>query len=96
MFWTLRRFGYDRRALRVQTVSAWIVLPLSWLCGAERDINWAWGPYDRAQHALPPGVYLAICMAVYPMLIYLPSHLALVFISRRLAWGARPGSDSPV
>ncbi|MBI3854402.1 MAG: hypothetical protein HY293_01790 [Planctomycetes bacterium] len=89
LVWGVARLGYDRRALAAQTVSAWIVLPLAWLCGPARDINWTWGPFDKAQQALSPGLYLALCMTAFPILLYVPSHFGLAFLARRLGWGVR-------
>lgn len=78
LLWALRRYGYDRRALGVQVATCWIALPVCFLLfGPERNINWVWGPFDRPQHIVPPGVYLAVCMTGYPILLYLPTHLLL-------------------
>lgn len=77
LVWGLSRLGYDRRAWLLQTFTAWVVLPLSFLQGPERDINWAWGYYDRPQAFVEPQLYLVACMALYPLLMYLPAHLVL-------------------
>lgn len=77
LLWALVKLRYDRRAFLLQVISAWIILPVSYLFGPERDINWSWGPFDHLQEVIPSGAYLAVCMIAYPLLLYLPSHLAL-------------------
>jgi hypothetical protein len=78
LFWGLRRHGYDRRALPLQVATAWVVLPVCWfLTSPQKDINWVFGPFDRIQDRLPPGVYLLLCMLAYPLLLHLPTHLLL-------------------
>ena len=78
LIWGLRRQGYDRRALKLQLATAWLWLPLCWFTTAPtQDINWVYGPFDRVQTRIPAGTYLLLCMAAYPLLLYLPSHLAL-------------------
>lgn len=93
LLWLLARVGYDRRALPVQVATAIVVLPLSFLFGPERDINWSWGPFDRPQSVLPPELYLALCVAGYPLLLYLPAHLALCRLFSARPRTARGGPD---
>lgn len=76
LIWGLRRMGYDRRGLALQSVIALVVLPLSWLFGPERNINWTWGPFGGVQHVLPPLLYLTLLPLGYLFLLYLPSHWA--------------------
>jgi hypothetical protein len=78
LLWGLRRHGYDRRALPLQTATAWAWLPLCWLATPPaKDINWVYGPFDVAQTRISPWAYLLLCMAAYPVLLYLPTHLLL-------------------
>ena len=56
-----------------------------WFCarpGFEGGINWVVGPFDKPQHAMPPLLYLFVCMAAYPVVLYAPSHFALRWIFR--------------
>jgi hypothetical protein len=78
LLWMLHRLGYDPQALLAQTLLAWIVLPLTYAVvrAGDENINWVYGPGAR-QKRLPPLVYLALLMAVYPLALYLPTHLAL-------------------
>lgn len=79
------RLGYDRRGWRLQVAICWILLPLSYLFTApDRAVNWVWGPFGRIQTMLPDWQYLIVCMAVYPLLLYLPTH-GLILAAGRLA-----------
>ena len=78
LLWLIRRLGYDRRALPVQTSVTLIVLPLSRVLSKPQDnINWVYGFGDRPQTLLPPRLYLALLMLGVPLLILLPTHAAL-------------------
>lgn len=81
LLWMLAELGYDSRALVAQTVLAWIILPLTYavLRPGDENVNWVYGLGER-QHRLPERAYLALLMATYPLLIYLPSHFALAAI----------------
>jgi len=73
MLWLLHRFGYDRRALARQVPVLWVALALSYaLTDPAKNINWAFGPGPAPQHAIPPLAYLALEMAVIPVLVFLP------------------------
>lgn len=76
LIWGLRRLGYDRRALPLQIAIALVILPISWIFGPERNLNWTWGPFGGIQEALPPLVYLALLPLGYILILYLPSHWA--------------------
>ncbi len=92
LLWGVARLGYDRRAFITQSLVSWVVLPVSFLAGPERDINWTWGPFDKPQAVLPPASYLLVCMISYPLLLYLPTHLAFQGLeSLRRRRGAAPG-----
>lgn len=89
LLWLLYRLGYDRRALKAQTILAWIVLPLTYLAtDPERNINWVFGPGAMPQDSLPPPLYLGLLMIALPAFVYLPSHWALQ------RFFARPGTVS--
>jgi hypothetical protein len=76
LVWLMYRLGYDRRAFIAQTALALIVLPVTWaLTSPDDNINWVFGLADGPQETLPPLAYLALLMALFPAVIYLPSHL---------------------
>jgi hypothetical protein len=98
LLWMLRRFGYDRRALPLQTALTWAALSASYgLTKPEENINWVFGPGPRPQRAIPPRLYFALEMIVLPIAVLLPTHmlLARLFPHPRPATqprrGARPG-----
>lgn len=83
LIYAVLRLGYHRRGLLIQTGITWLVLPLSYIfTGPDRNINWVWGPCGQPQSMLEPRVYLLVCMAAYPLLIYLPSHGLVLLICR--------------
>lgn len=55
------------------------------------DINWVYGPFDRIQTQIPAWAYLGVCMAAYPILLHLPTHLLLSKFARL----SRPGKGDP-
>ena len=74
--WALLRFGYDRRALWLQLATCWVLFPLSyWFGEVADDVNWVRGPFNHVQHTISPPLYLLVAMTVYPLVVYLPSHL---------------------
>jgi hypothetical protein len=78
ILWGLFRLGYDRRGLALQILIAWIVLPVSFFfTDPQKNINWVWGPFGIKPDLLSPEGYLLACMVLYPVLIYLPTHLIL-------------------
>ena len=87
--WAVLRLGYDRRALLVQTLVAWVILPVSLLFGPETDLNWVYGPFERPQAWTSPGLWFALCMIGLPLLVYWPTDLVL---SR---WAPRARVHSP-
>lgn len=87
LLWGLWKVGYDRRAWLWQTVTACILLPICYFGwggrpGFEGGINWVVGPFDKPQHAIPPLLYLGVCMIAYPVLLFAPTHFALRFLFR--------------
>jgi hypothetical protein len=78
LLWLVWRLGYDRRAWLAQIALALIVLPVCYLfTDPSANINWVFGPGERRQAWMPPGLYLALLMAFFPLGIYLPTHLVL-------------------
>ena len=78
LIWMLATLGYDRRALMAQTALAWVVFPLTYAVSDPKDnINWVFGPGGRPQRWLPPRVYLALLLIVFPVIVYVPTHLVL-------------------
>lgn len=77
LIWMVYRFRYDRRALAIQTLACWIVLPISYFISTpQENINWTYGLADHPQTTLPPAIYLLLLMAAIPVLVYVPTHFA--------------------
>jgi hypothetical protein len=98
---TLRRLGYDRRAIWIQSVLGAVLILVCWFVSAAPpahglreavNINWVYGPSDEAaQTFLPAGVYVGVMIVFYPLLIYLPTHLTLsALFAGRARGGALP------
>ncbi|HEX6997169.1 MAG TPA: membrane-associated protein [Gammaproteobacteria bacterium] len=80
--WLVYRYGYDERALLAQTLVAWVVLPLTlWLAPPEKNVNWVRGFGHPPRRRLSLAGHFALMMLLYPLLIYLPTHLLLVRIA---------------
>jgi len=78
LLWLVYRLGYDGRALAAQTVFAWAVLLCSYfLTGAAENVNWVHGWGKTPQTWMPAPLYLALLMILFPLVIYLPTHLLL-------------------
>jgi hypothetical protein len=84
LFWTVWRLGYDPRALPAQTVLAWIILLVCYLCtDPAHNVNWVFGPGAKPQQRLPARIYLILLMALLPIGIYLPTHYVLLMAFSR-------------
>jgi len=95
LIFAARRLGYDRRALLVQVLACWAILPASYfLAGPEKNLNWVYKPFEREQSLLSPPAYLVVCMLAYPLLIYVPSQLVLARLFGSRA-AADPSTHSP-
>jgi hypothetical protein len=88
LVWTVWRLGYDRRAFAIQTLIAWVLLPVCFFftpappAPADNpnlpvNINYVYGIRETAQAWMAPGLWLVVVMVVLPACIYLPTHLIL-------------------
>lgn len=87
LVWTL---GYDRRALLCWTALAWVLLLVCFLAMPPPtpepgltpvNINFVWGMSDRVpQHWVSPHVWFAGLLIGLPLLVFVPTHLALARI----------------
>ncbi len=83
LVWAILRLGYDSRGWKIQTLEAWIVVPINYFWHPEMDVNWARGLFFHEQHAVPGLVYLAGYLVAVPLFVYFPTHLFLNWLSRR-------------
>lgn len=78
LLWLTLTLGYDPQALAAQTAVAWIVLPLCYvLTDPAMNVNWVFGLGSAARRRLSPLGHLGLAMLVFPLLVYLPTHLLL-------------------
>jgi hypothetical protein len=78
LIFLLYRFGYDERALALQTLLTLIVLAITYIVtNPEQNINWVFGPGSKPQKVVPPLVYLGLEMVALPMFVVFPTHLIL-------------------
>jgi len=77
LLWAIWRLDYDDRGWKLQTLIAWLVVPINYFWRPQYDVNWARGPFSHEQHVVPGLIYLAGYLVVVPLLVYWPTHLAL-------------------
>ena len=83
LLWTLHRLGYDQRAFVWQTVVALVVLPLSYLVSnPQENVNWVYGFGQNPQRILPGPLFVILLMLLFPLAVYLPTHLLFARIFR--------------
>jgi len=83
LLWAIARLGYDERGWKLQTLTAWIVVPINYFWRPEMNVNWARGPFFHEQHVVPGWVYLVSYLIVVPLVVYWPTHLLLRWWARR-------------
>jgi hypothetical protein len=83
LLWILHRVGYDQRAFLWQTFVALVVLPLSYLVSnARENVNWVYGFGQNPQRILPAPLFVILLMLLFPLAVYLPTHLLFIRIFR--------------
>jgi hypothetical protein len=76
LLWMLYRLGYDSRAFVAQTLLTWVVLPLSYLLTEpSENVNRVYGFGEKPQTWMPAPLFVALLMVLFPIVIYLPTHL---------------------
>src|SRR5262249_31566691 len=76
LLWTVHSLGYDRRAFLWQTIVALVVLPLSYrTSNARENVNWVYGFGQKPQTILPGPLFVILLMVLFPLAVYLPTHL---------------------
>ena len=80
LVWLVHRLGYDRRAWLAQSLLALVVLPVSYrLTDPADNVNWVHG-LGSPQRRLPPWLYLALLIVAFSLVLYLPPHMAFVYL----------------
>jgi hypothetical protein len=77
LLWTLRKVGYDKRALALQSAIAAVLLIASRFLQADLNMNWAYR--DPVWHRTwgPAPAHVALTLIVIVVLIYWPTHVLL-------------------
>jgi hypothetical protein len=85
LLWLVARLGYDGRGTLLQSLLAWVVLPICYFfTDPARALNGVFGPSGQhPQTWMPPGAWLALVMLLYPLGVFLPTHLLLRWIMPR-------------
>lgn len=83
LLWAIWRLGYDSRGWKFQTATAWIVVPINYFWRPEMNVNWARGFFFREQHVMPGWAYLLGYLVGITLLIYLPTHWFLAWLTGR-------------
>ena len=83
LLWAIWRLGYDGRGWKLQTLMAWIVVPINYFWRPEKDVNWARGLFFHEQHVMPGWLYLLLYLVAVPLLVYFPTHLFLHRMTQR-------------
>jgi hypothetical protein len=87
LLWAIWRLGYDRRGWKLQTLTAWMVVPINYFWRPQYDVNWARGPFFHDQQTVPGLLYLLAYMIVVPAVVYFPTHCFLIWLTQR--WQAK-------
>ena len=82
LLWAVRRLGYDQNALKYQIFTTYVVVPISYFWRPEYNVNFARG-IGHEQHLMPGWLYLLGYLVVAPLLVYWPTHWALVRWQRK-------------
>jgi hypothetical protein len=83
LLWMLHRLGYDQHAFVWQTMIALMVLPLSYLVSnPQENVNWVYGFGQNPQKIMPASLFVILLMLLFPLVIYLPTHLLFARIFR--------------
>jgi hypothetical protein len=83
LLWALHRLGYDQRAFAWQTIVALVALPISYLVSnPQENVNWVYGFGEKPQTILPAPLFVILLMLLFPLVVYLPTHLLFVRIFR--------------
>jgi hypothetical protein len=107
LIWGVWRLGYDRRALIGWTVISTVMLLISFFLApkppapAENpdlavNINYVHGlDYEKPQTVMPPWLWITIMIVGFPIVFYLPAHLAFRALIPPPPAAAAPSQNEP-
>jgi hypothetical protein len=77
LLWALRRTGYDRRALPIQSLLGLVLIAAGRLVGPEANVNFSWrDPFFQRSWG-PAPLHAAVIFAGLLAVVYLPTHAVL-------------------
>ena len=82
LLWAVHRLGYDRRALKLQGLTACILVPICHFWRPQFNVNWARG-IGHEQHLLAGWLYLLGYLIVVSTLVYSPTDFFLRWWAKR-------------
>jgi hypothetical protein len=81
LVWLVCRLGYDSRAWLAQSMLAVVVLSVCFVFSDRAsNINWVFGPGEKAQTRMPAGLYFLALIIVFTVGVYLPTHFLLQWL----------------
>jgi hypothetical protein len=81
LIWMLLEYGYHRDAIFYQTLLCWMILLICYLYTPPKDnINWVFGPGSKPQNKIPKRLYFLLLLLFFPLAIFLPTHLLLMWL----------------
>ena len=83
LVWAVWRLGYDSRAWKVATSGCWVLVPINYFWRPEHNVNWARGIFFIQQRVVPGWFYLIAYLVLVPAVVYYPTHLGLMWWTRR-------------
>jgi hypothetical protein len=82
--WAITRLGYDRRGWLLQSGLGGALVVAGYLLGSrEQNLNWVWEPFGVEQRLMAPAAWVALCLVLYPLVVYWPTHRLLLAWARR-------------
>lgn len=82
LLWTVRRVGYDRRALGLQAAIAAVLLIVSRFLSAELNLNYAYRDPVFHRSWGPAPVHIVVIFIPLVALVYWPTHVLLGWLFR--------------
>ena len=77
--------GMTRARGKSRPSGCWILVPINYFWRPEHNVNWARGIFFIQQRVVPGWVYLMAYLVLVPAVVYYPTHLGLMWWTRRRA-----------
>lgn len=80
VLWAVWWLGYDSRAVVAMTLFGWLLIVATCIAQPEENINWIYG--FGARKTTRPLRHILILMLMYPLCVWIPTHLLLGWLFR--------------